>query len=59
MDTLENTLGAIPPEELALIKSTEGNKGDNDEDKKEVTETEKIQEVTEQPKAKGKCSIKL
>lgn len=48
MDTMENTLGAIPPEELAFMKTTKEEKPDDDEQSKEITEQPKSQESKEE-----------
>lgn len=48
MDTMENTLGAIPPEEMAFLKTTKQEKSDDDEQSKEITEQPKSQESKEE-----------
>ena len=47
MDTMENTLGAIPPEELAFMRTTKEEKSDDDQQSKEITEQPKSQESKE------------
>lgn len=49
MDTMENTLGAIPPEELAFMRTTKEEKSDDDQQSKEITEQPKSQESKEEP----------